>query len=36
VLNAAVWISGSEVPEKGVPSKTPTEEEMKANLDKKG
>lgn len=36
VLNAIVWIAGLEVPEKGVPSKTPTDEEMKANLDKKG
>lgn len=36
VLNAIVWISGTPVPENGVPSKTPTDEEMKANLDKKG
>ncbi len=35
VLNAIAWISGVAVPEKGTPSKTPTEEEMKANLDKK-
>lgn len=35
VLNAIAWISGVEVPEKGVPSKTPTDEEMKANLDRK-
>lgn len=36
VLNAIVWISGLEVPKDGVPSKTPTDEEMQANLDKKG
>ncbi len=36
VLNAIAWIAGLEVPEKGVPSETPSEEEMKANLDKKG
>jgi type 1 glutamine amidotransferase len=36
VLNAIVWIAGVKVPEAGVPSKTPTEEELKANLDKKG
>lgn len=36
VLNAIVWISGTGVPATGVPSKTPTEDEMKANLDKKG
>ncbi|MEO6477237.1 ThuA domain-containing protein [Luteolibacter sp.] len=36
VLNAIVWISGLEVPKTGVPSKTPTDEEMTANLDKKG
>jgi type 1 glutamine amidotransferase len=36
VLNAVVWLSGVEVPENGVPSNTPTEEDMKANLDKKG
>ena len=36
VLNAIVWISGLEVPAKGVPSQTPTDEEMAANLDKKG
>ncbi len=35
-LNAIVWISGLEVPAEGVPSKTPTDEEMKENLDKKG
>lgn len=36
VLNAIAWISGISVPEKGVPNETPTEEEMKANLDEKG
>lgn len=35
VLNAIAWIAGIDVPEKGVPSKTPTDEEMMANLDKK-
>jgi type 1 glutamine amidotransferase len=35
VLNAIVWSAGLEVPEGGVPSDTPTEEEMKANLDDK-
>lgn len=36
VLNAIIWMSGIDVPEKGVPSKTPTDDEMAANLDKKG
>ena len=36
VLNAIVWIAGLDVPANGVPSKTPTDEEMAANLDKKG
>ncbi len=36
VLNAIVWTAGLEVPEGGVPSTTPTDEEMKANLDDKG
>lgn len=36
VLNAIVWIAGMEVPKDGVKSATPTESEMKANLDKKG
>ncbi|BCU77041.1 ThuA domain-containing protein [Luteolibacter sp. LG18] len=36
VLNSIVWISGLEVPAKGVPSKTPTDAEMQANLDPKG
>jgi len=35
VLNAIVWISGLEVPKDGVKSKTPTDGEMKQNLDKK-
>jgi len=35
VLNTIVWIAGGEVPKDGVPSKTPTDDEMKANLDKK-
>lgn len=35
VLNAIAWISGLEVPKTGVMSKTPTDEEMAANLDKK-
>jgi len=33
VLNAIAWIAGLEVPEDGVPSETPTDEEMEANLD---
>jgi type 1 glutamine amidotransferase len=35
VLNAIAWIARLEVPADGVPSPTPTDEEMKANLDKK-
>lgn len=35
VLNAIVWIAGMDVPKEGVATKTPTEEEMAANLDKK-
>lgn len=35
VLNAVAWIAGVDVPAAGVPSKTPTDEEMQANLDKK-
>lgn len=35
VLNAIAWSAKREVPEIGVASLTPTEEEMKANLDKK-
>jgi type 1 glutamine amidotransferase len=33
VLNAAAWIAKVDVPESGIPSPTPTDEEMKANLD---
>ena len=36
VLNAVVWIAGIEVLKNGVPSPTPTDEEMAANLDEKG
>jgi len=36
VLNAIAWIAHVDVPKAGVSSKTPTDEEMKANLDKKG
>jgi type 1 glutamine amidotransferase len=36
VLNAIVWAAKVEVPEAGVPSTTPTEEEMQANQDDKG
>jgi len=32
VLNALVWIAGAEVPADGVPSKTPTLEELEADL----
>ena len=35
VLNAIAWTAKLDVPEGGVPSKTPTDEEMKANLDEK-
>ncbi len=35
VLNAVAWIAGIEVPATGVATKTPTDEEMQANLDKK-
>ncbi len=35
VLNAIVWTAKLDVPEGGVPSKTPTDDEMKANLDDK-
>ena len=34
VLNALVWIAGAEVPSGGVPSKTPTLEELEADLGK--
>ena len=33
VLNAILWTAQMEIPEEGVPSKTPTKEEMHANLD---
>ena len=33
VLNAILWTAGGEVPETGVPSKTPTQEELEANQD---
>jgi putative membrane-bound dehydrogenase-like protein len=33
VLNAIVWSTGLEVPEEGVPSKTPTQEELEQNQD---
>ncbi len=35
VLNSIVWIAGLTVPAEGVPSKTPTDAEMTANLDDK-
>jgi hypothetical protein len=34
VLNGIVWVAGLEVPPGGVPSKTPTLEELQAGLDK--
>ncbi len=36
VLNAIVWSTGLEVPAGGVPSATPSDEEMASNLDPKG
>ncbi|MEO1843531.1 MAG: ThuA domain-containing protein, partial [Akkermansiaceae bacterium] len=36
VLNAIVWTAGMKVPEGGVKSKTPTEDEFNANLDDYG
>jgi len=33
VLNAIVWTAGLDVPENGVPSKTPTLEDLKADQD---
>ena len=36
VLNSIVWIAGVPVPEGGVPNKKPTDDEIAANLDKKG
>lgn len=35
VLNAIAWIAKTDMPAQGVPTVTPTDEEMKANLDKK-
>ncbi|MEO5716580.1 MAG: ThuA domain-containing protein [Luteolibacter sp.] len=35
ILNSIAWIANLEVPAAGVSSKTPTDEEMEANLDKK-
>ena len=35
VLNAIAWIAHVDVPTTGVPTKTPSDHEMKANLDKK-
>jgi type 1 glutamine amidotransferase len=35
VLNAIAWIAGMDIPEEGIPSATPTDEEMTANLDVK-
>ena len=35
VLNAIAWIANIEVPADGVPSQTPSDEEMQANLDDK-
>lgn len=36
VLNAILWTANLEVPEGGCPSRTPSDAEMKANLDDKG
>ncbi|MCH2062434.1 MAG: ThuA domain-containing protein [Roseibacillus sp.] len=36
VLNAIIWTAGMKVPQEGVQSRTPTEEELNVNLDKKG
>lgn len=36
VLNAIVWTANIEVPKNGVPSKTPTDKEIRENLDDKG
>jgi hypothetical protein len=33
VLNAIAWISGMDVPEKGIPTATPTDAEIEANQD---
>lgn len=36
VLNAIAWIANLDIPENGVPTQTPTDEQMAANLDEKG
>ncbi len=36
IVNAILWTAKVEVPKGGCPSQTPTDAEMKANLDKKG
>ena len=36
VLNAILWTAHVDVPKNGVPSRTPTDEELRANLDDKG
>jgi len=36
VLNAVAWIAKAEVPPGGIQTPTPSDEEMKANLDPKG
>lgn len=33
VLNGLVWIAGADVPPDGVPSETPTNEQLRANMD---
>ncbi len=33
VLNAIAWIAGMEIPEKGIPTATPTDAEIEANQD---
>ena len=35
MLNAILWTAQAEIPEGGVPSKTPSDEQMRANLDPK-
>ena len=35
ILNSIVWIAHVDVPAEGVPSKTPTPDELLANLDPK-
>ena len=36
ILNAIIWTAGMKIPEDGVLSRTPSEEELNVNLDKKG